>query len=62
MIDLDIVARLRRLPPSPSAYGERRAAELNEADRREAADEIERLRAALQRIANIAWAALEGLP
>ena len=31
------------MPPHPSAYDEREAAALNDAERREAADEIERL-------------------
>jgi hypothetical protein len=43
----DIVERLRRMAPHPSAYDEREAAMLNETERREAADGIERLREAL---------------
>jgi len=40
----DIVERLRRAAPSPLAHGNREAFHRNADDRREAADEIERLR------------------
>jgi hypothetical protein len=41
----DIATRLREPAPSPLAYGEREAFIMNENERHEAADEIERLRA-----------------
>ena len=44
----DIVARLRKLAPDPLAYGEQEAFAMNERDRHDGADEIERLRAALE--------------
>ena len=44
----DIVERLRRLPPSPIAFGDSEADKRNRAEREEAADEIERLRELLR--------------
>jgi len=57
----DIVERLRRLPPSPIAFGDSEANKRNRAERGEAADEIERLRAEIERETGRAETAIETL-